>query len=394
MHLLFFIVVLVLLVFGPQWWARYTFRRYAGPLPRIPGTGGELARHLLDRFGLPDVPVEKTGEGGDHYDPEHRVVRLGPDNYDRIQGWRIYEVTCDDPGLSKPAFLSSKNAEYPMQSEVEALDYYIENFVWGGLQKTTDETFSYGIYGIPDWKTNRESEDPGRNGRQHIWRIYDYSHITLMYLSMYRVAKNFPHIRTSLTAREYLGRAYGTALGMFTIPWEVERWSAYHTGLYNELVIPHVVVALEAEGMQDRAERLRPHWERKVRTFVNDRPDLFRSEYAFDSTGFEEEDIDDVCLVLTEVVNNSMEHASARPHEVEVDLEIDDEKLLLRVRDEGDGKITQKDFEHSAAGPPDHLEDRGRGLFLIASFSDDVKVREIPGGGTEVEVIKYRKGKA
>jgi Zn-dependent membrane protease YugP len=82
MHLLFFIVVLVLLVFGPQWWARYTFRRYAGPLPRIPGTGGELARHLLDRFGLPDVPVEKTGEGGDHYDPEHRVVRLGPDNYD------------------------------------------------------------------------------------------------------------------------------------------------------------------------------------------------------------------------------------------------------------------------------------------------------------------------
>ncbi len=214
-------------------------------------------------------------------------VMLGPDNYDRIQGWRIYEVTCDDPGLSKPAFLSSKNAEYPVQSEVEALDYYIENFVWGGLQKTTDETFSYGIYGIPDWKTNRDSEDPGRNGRQHIWRIYDYSHITLMYLSMYRVAKNFPHIRTSLTAREYLRRAYGTALAMFTIPWEVERWSAYHTGLYNELVIPQVVIALEAEGMQDRAERLRPHWERKVRTFVNDRPDLFRSEYAFDSTGFE-----------------------------------------------------------------------------------------------------------
>ena len=25
-------------------------------------------------------------------------VQLGPDNYDRIKGWRIYEVTCDDPG--------------------------------------------------------------------------------------------------------------------------------------------------------------------------------------------------------------------------------------------------------------------------------------------------------
>ena len=214
-------------------------------------------------------------------------VLLGPDNYDRIRGWRIYEVTCDDPGLSKPAFLAAKNAEFPVQREVEALDYYIENFVWGGLQRTADETFSYGIYGIPDWKTNRESDEPGRDGRQHIWRIYDYSHIALMYFSLYRVARHHPHIATAMRAMDYLRRAYGTALAMFTIPWEVERWSAYGTGLYNELVIEHVIDALEAEGMRDEAERLRPHWERKVRTFVNDRPDLFRSEYAFDSTGFE-----------------------------------------------------------------------------------------------------------
>ena len=214
-------------------------------------------------------------------------VMLGPDNYDRIRGWRIYAVTCDDPGLSKPAFLAAKNAEIPVQREVEALDYYIENFVWGGLQRTTDETFSYGIYGIPDWKTNRESENPGRTGRQHLWRIYDYPHITLMYFSMYRVSKHHPQIRTALSAADYLRRAYGTALAMFTVPWEIERWSAYGTGLMNEVVIEHVVDALAAEGMRDEAERLRPHWERKVRTFTNDRPDLFRSEYAFDTTGFE-----------------------------------------------------------------------------------------------------------
>src|SRR5215472_6161483 len=66
-------------------------------------------------------------------------VQLSPDNYDRIKGWRIYEVTCDDPGLSKPAYLSSKNAEFPIAAEVEALDYYIEHFVWGGLQRTDKE---------------------------------------------------------------------------------------------------------------------------------------------------------------------------------------------------------------------------------------------------------------
>ena len=215
-------------------------------------------------------------------------VLLGPDNYDRIVGWRIYEVTCDDPGLSKPAFLASKNAEFPVQAEVEALDYYIDNFVWGGLQRTTEETFAYGIYGIPDWKTNRESDDPGRAGRQHLWRIYDYPHITLMYLGMYRIARNHPRIRTAMTAGQYLRRAYGTALALFTIPWETTRWSAYETGLMNGLVVEDVVAALFAEGMREEAERLLPHWERKVRTFVNDRPDLFRSEYAFDTTGFEE----------------------------------------------------------------------------------------------------------
>ena len=175
-------------------------------------------------------------------------VLLSPDNYDRIQSWRIYAVTCDDPGLGKPAYLASKNAEYPEQNEVDALDYYIKNFVWGGLQQTTQEPYPFAIYGIPDWKTNRESIDPGRNGQKHIWRIYDYPHIVLMYHSMYRVAKNNPQIKTALPAVDYLKRAFGTAVALFTVPMQVEKWSAYRTGLYNELVIANVIADLQSEG--------------------------------------------------------------------------------------------------------------------------------------------------
>ena len=72
MHILLILLFLLVLVFGPQWWAQYTFRRYAEDLPRIPGTGGELARHLLDQFGMADVAVEKSEKGADHYDPERR----------------------------------------------------------------------------------------------------------------------------------------------------------------------------------------------------------------------------------------------------------------------------------------------------------------------------------
>ncbi len=212
---------------------------------------------------------------------------LGPDNYDRISGFRIYAVTCDDPGLAKPAFLAAKNAEFPVPEEIAALDDYIEHFVWGGLQRTTDETHSYGVYGIQDWKRNRDSEDPGRNGRLHIWRCYDYPHVMLLYFSMYRIGQAFPHISTRLPPEEYLRRAAGTALAMFTIPRDVEGWSADRTGFYNELVIVDLIDALEDAAMHHEAATLRKHWERKVRVFAAEKPDLFRSEYPFDSTGFE-----------------------------------------------------------------------------------------------------------
>ena len=49
--------------------------------PDLPGTGGELARHLLDEAGLQQVQVERT-DLGDHYDPEARAVRLLPQHHD------------------------------------------------------------------------------------------------------------------------------------------------------------------------------------------------------------------------------------------------------------------------------------------------------------------------
>ncbi len=215
------------------------------------------------------------------------AVLLSPDNYDRIKGWRIYEVTCDDPGLSKPAFLSGKIAEYPVQEEVDALDYYIENFVWGGLQCTTQEEFPYGLYGIPDWHKNRNSDNPGLKGRLHLWRIYDYPHIFMMYFNMYRVAKCFKGIRTALDRMEYLERAYRTALAMFLIPSELAEWSAYKTGLYNEWVIRPIIDSLNEEGEKEKAQRLSIHWRRKITYFINECKDVFGSEYPFDTTGFE-----------------------------------------------------------------------------------------------------------
>jgi len=214
-------------------------------------------------------------------------VLLGPENLDRIKGWRRYMVTCDDPGLCKAPYVASKNLEYPSQREIEALDYYISNFVWGGLQRTTAETYPYGIYGIQTWKENRESDDEGPKGKLHIWRIYDYPHMILLYLRMYQIARSYADIEMDLPPEEYLRRAFGTARAFFTIPWEVTEWSAYKTGTYNELVIPELIDELDAAGWSADAASLRDHWARKVEQFVGGEVNLFGSEFPFDSTGFE-----------------------------------------------------------------------------------------------------------
>lgn len=214
-------------------------------------------------------------------------VLLTPDEYDDIEGWRRYAVTCDDPGLSKPAFLSSKQRVWPEQNEVEALDYYLDRFVWGGLQMTTEELYPYAIYGIIDWKQLRDSADPDIAGRSHVWRIYDYPHIYLTYFNLYFVAKHYPDIRTAHSADVYLEKAYRTALAMFTIPAELAAWSAFETGLYNELAINDIIRALENEDRTNEALRLQRLWDRKATSFISAKKDIFGSEYPFDTTGFE-----------------------------------------------------------------------------------------------------------
>jgi len=82
MHYLIILILVIVIIFGPQWWAQYTFKRYSKPLDRLQGTGGELARHLLDRFEMQHVKVEKSEPNSDHYSPNDLAVRLSPNNFD------------------------------------------------------------------------------------------------------------------------------------------------------------------------------------------------------------------------------------------------------------------------------------------------------------------------
>jgi Zn-dependent membrane protease YugP len=75
--ILVFILLLALFLL-PQWWVGRVLKRHGEERNDFPGSGGELAQHLIKTEGLEGVKVEAT-DSGDHYDPMDKMVRLTPD---------------------------------------------------------------------------------------------------------------------------------------------------------------------------------------------------------------------------------------------------------------------------------------------------------------------------
>lgn len=76
----------ILAAFGLSIWAQFKVQGNYSKWSKVAAssgiTGAQAARHLLDRNGLYDVPVEPVrGTLSDHYDPIHRVVRLSENVY-------------------------------------------------------------------------------------------------------------------------------------------------------------------------------------------------------------------------------------------------------------------------------------------------------------------------
>jgi Zn-dependent membrane protease YugP len=90
MQFVIILALLLLLLLGPQWWVKRTMQKYSQhDEANFPGNGGELARHLLDRFSLSDVRVESTDQG-DHYDPNDKALRL---SRERLVGKSLTAIT-------------------------------------------------------------------------------------------------------------------------------------------------------------------------------------------------------------------------------------------------------------------------------------------------------------
>jgi hypothetical protein len=203
------------------------------------------------------------------------------------------------------------NAFFPTAAGVASVERYVRYYLFndykdgkGGMQMTEKEAYPFGIYGTFDnWWQHRAAPDtppdtyePGNPNRQrdwtvlhrdHLWRIYDYPHIINMYHRLYQIGKFYPEVLHWKTSAQYLELAYRTAIAYWTVPFATRNWSANSVGTMNEACIEDLIYSLEEEGKQEWADQLRSLWETKVAHFVLNTPNLYGSEFAFDSTGFE-----------------------------------------------------------------------------------------------------------
>ena len=103
------------------------------------------------------------------YDMRAKVLR-GPDDTDGFDYWWGYVLACDDPALCKAPFIASKNVHFPVAEEIAAVEYYLEHFVWGKLQRTDKETpYPYGIHGVPNWRDARDPRLRAEERQRRTW---------------------------------------------------------------------------------------------------------------------------------------------------------------------------------------------------------------------------------
>jgi serine/threonine-protein kinase RsbW len=105
----------------------------------------------------------------------------------------------------------------------------------------------------------------------------------------------------------------------------------------------------------------------------------------------EEEVVDALAIAVIEAGTNAIQHGSPDPRRCQVDFLFDfsDHDVRVEVRDQGPGFDLSRVIDEPP-GADRLLESRGRGIFLMRSFMDEVEFVFNANGGTVVRMRKRR----
>ena len=110
------------------------------------------------------------------------------------------------------------------------------------------------------------------------------------------------------------------------------------------------------------------------------------------AAGFDEDNRYRIGMAVREAMINAVEYGNqhSRSKKIFLDLELEADKLVIRVRDQGPG--------FDLTDVPDPLDEEnllrtsGRGLFLMRAFMDEFSLRRPAAGGAELVMAKRYPG--
>ena len=82
MPFVLFLLAILVLTLGPRLWVKRTMSAHGYDRPDLPGSGGQLAEHLIERYELEGVTVHKGNIDENYYNPVDKQVSLSPEIYD------------------------------------------------------------------------------------------------------------------------------------------------------------------------------------------------------------------------------------------------------------------------------------------------------------------------
>ncbi len=103
--------------------------------------------------------------------------------------------------------------------------------------------------------------------------------------------------------------------------------------------------------------------------------------------GFDEDSCQRIAMSVREAAVNAVLHGNAYDPEkkVSVTYETNSGSLVIRIGDQGNG--LDPDTLPDPLAPENLLKQSGRGIFLIRSFMDEVRFRDL-SPGTEITLVK------
>lgn len=106
--------------------------------------------------------------------------------------------------------------------------------------------------------------------------------------------------------------------------------------------------------------------------------------------GFDEDSKYWIGLSVREAVTNAIQHGNKSDREKKVHLafKIDTDRLVIAVRDQGEG-IDEREIP-DPLDPKNLLNPGGRGIFFVRSFMDNVHFFNCPEGGSELIMEKLQ----